>query len=145
MSRIIDPIWSRQDRAFLCGMSTADAGSVSILDDGVARAMIDAELHKWDKSRLYYEAHITVEPATDRTFDQFRFAWSDDTWRVSSFSEDDVDQIEGKWFITCRHTSYQMIHTRVHNKVRELTEAGLTVQRYKIEDTLLDSKHGDTL
>lgn len=103
-----------------------------------------------DQSRLYLEAHITVEPVPDTQpghteFDIFRDAFSDDTWRVSSFSEDDVDQIEGKWFITCRHQSLSVIIAMVREMVAQLQELGLTVLRWKIEDTLLDSRHGDTL
>ena len=102
--------------------------------------------HLFDLSGHYHEAHITVEPMlASLTFDLFRERYADEAWRVSAFSEDDVDHIGGKWFLTARHKSYREMRGMVASKVGQLREAGLTVLRAKIEDTLLDTKYGDKL
>ena len=136
------------ERAFIHGyilVANTVANVILSPEDPTFDDILAENRHAWDQSRLYHEAHITVEPATDRTFDQFRMAWTDDQWRVSAFSEDDVDDIQGKWFITSRHESYAALADMVRAQVEALEGGGLTVQRYKIEDTLLDSKHGDSL
>jgi hypothetical protein len=94
--------------------------------------------------RLYCEMHITVEPSVMST-QEFRELNADDTWRFSSFDEDDVDGIEGKWFLTARANTQSEAMTELLTKVDELRDAGHTVSRAKIEDTVFDTKHGDKL
>lgn len=97
-----------------------------------------------DLTRLYFEAHLTVE-ATALSFDYFRKRFSDDEWSVSQFSDDDVDGIAGKWFITAKSASRANIISMVKDKYSELSDRGYVVLRWKIEETVFDSKHGDKL
>lgn len=100
--------------------------------------------------RLYCEMHITVEPAVMST-GEFRELVAGDTperanqWLFSAFSEDDVDGIQGKWFLTSRAPTQAQAMTMLIDKVTELRDLGLTVSRAKIEDTVFDTKHGDIL
>lgn len=94
--------------------------------------------------RLYCEMHITVEPAVMST-QEFRELVAGDDWLFSAFSEDDVDGIQGKWFLTSRAPTQAQAMTMLVDKVTELRDLGLTVSRAKIEDTVFDTKHGDIL
>lgn len=95
------------------------------------------------KSRLYYEAHITVDAGTD--FQEFLDLCERNSWRGSRFDQDEVDDYHGKWFASWRHEEYGVIAASLLNLLAIMQVNGLKVLRYKIEDTLLDSKHGDTL
>lgn len=94
--------------------------------------------------RLYCEMHITVEPAVMST-QEFRELVAGDDWLFSAFSEDDVDGIQGKWFLTSRAPTQAQAMTMLVDKVTQLRDLGLTVNRAKIEDTVFDTKHGDIL
>lgn len=96
------------------------------------------------KARLYFESHITVED-DGGVFDTFA-AWARGRdWRASRFSEDEVDDYNGKWFMSARGTDLEATKTHSKETLMGLYDAGYTVLRWKVEDTLLDSKHGDTL
>jgi len=141
-----DPEPARDDRAFEAGVRAAfntmgPPPCFSVRDDVVERLYHEHQ-DKFDASRLYYEAHLTVEPG-EGSFDDFRDTFQSDNWRVSAFAEDDVDQIVGKWFITSRATSQAQMIKMVRDMRADLEANGLTVLRSKIEDTLLDTKHGD--
>lgn len=97
------------------------------------------------KARLYFEAHITAEAITHpEGFAFFKEALGD-SWKVSRFDEDEVDGYDGKWFASARGVVLHPVETLVAAGVHSLQEAGFTVLRAKIEDTLLDTKHGDTI
>src|SRR6187455_1929922 len=53
------------------------------------------------KARLYYEVHITVEPKPLTTYEEFVDNLPS-MWRASKFEHDDVDHIQGKWFLSGR-------------------------------------------
>lgn len=142
-----DPEPSRDYRAFEAGVRAAfhtmgPPPCFSVKDEVVERLFHEHQ-DKFDASRLYYEAHLTVEPGAGLSFDGFREQYQSDSWRVSAFAEDDVDQIVGKWFITSRATSQRQMVSMVRDMRANLEANGLTVLRSKIEDTLLDTKHGD--
>lgn len=95
------------------------------------------------RSRLYYEAHVTVEEGPD--WELFAHSARATDWRASKFDEDEVDDMSGKWFLSCRGEDLDQVRGWVRSMIADLEESGLTVLRWKIEDTVLDSKHGDTL
>jgi len=94
------------------------------------------------KSRLYYEAHITVAPIQRGTmeWDNFNDLANAKDFRVSTFTQDGA-----KDFVTCRDESLRSICERVADMVRSVERGGWPVLRWKIEDTLFDSNRGDEL
>ncbi len=105
-----------------------------------------------DRARLYFEAHITVRPPSTEEQYRSREGWDQfaDTsrelgWRASKFEVDEVDDATGLWFLSTRHESYEHILAELQGMVHGLGWSDFEVVRYKIEDTLLDSKSGDEL
>lgn len=101
------------------------------------------------KARLYYEAHVTVE-SRDALEDMLTDPWGafkliahSCGWRPSKFSEDEVDDYHGKWFLSWRGEDLDATITAVRAMVGALRRGGYEVLRWKIEDTVYDSKHGD--
>lgn len=98
------------------------------------------------KPRLYLEMHITVEPHPASKFEEFRSLAAGGGWAASLFDQDDVDRYHNKWFMSARETSDEAsAKVRLRNTLEHLRLAGYKVIRWKIEDTLLDSKYGDEL
>lgn len=96
------------------------------------------------KARLYYEAHVTVEAReTENDWMTFKMIASNCGWRASKFSEDEVDDYHGKWFLSWRGEELEDTTRAVRAMVSALLGGGYIVIRWKVEDTLLDSKHGD--
>jgi hypothetical protein len=98
------------------------------------------------RSRLYYEAHVTVEAGSEGDdWTIFASGARSRGWRASKFDEDEVDDMSGKWFLSFRDPELSRTKYHVRRCVEALESSGRTVLRWKIEDTVLDSKHGDTL
>lgn len=97
------------------------------------------------QSRLYYEAHITIEPAEGQEFQDFAQVAQMGGWKASRFGEDEVDHYEGHFFVSRRGKHLEIMKRAVATTVSYFEMASYKVIRWKIEDTLLDSKHGDTL
>lgn len=96
------------------------------------------------RARLYYEAHITVEDS-GVDWPSFASAARRKGWRASRFSEDEVDDMSGKLFLSMRDQGLLHVTSCIDEEIRALEDAGLKVLRWKIEDTVADSKHGDRL
>ena len=92
---------------------------------------------------LYYEAHITVEAGLDCYWTDFTNLFPG-TFKCSKFDEDQVDDYNGKWFMSARDTDLDSIILTIRMAVERLEHLGFSVLRWKIEDTVLDSKYGDT-
>lgn len=96
----------------------------------------------------YYEAHVTIEPVfDDRLEDLVRIA-NANGFRVADLlmkKRKDATAVRSDCdtFCTARHEDRAMIEMRTSNAVRSLTAAGFVVWRYKIEDTIIDSRHDD--
>ena len=99
-----------------------------------------------NKTRLYYEAHITVQaqPGTEG-FANFAEVCEKAEWKASVFGEDYVDGEAGQWFASWRGPKRKMTFKRVQAAVAALTEKGYVVTRWKVEETVADSKEGDKL
>jgi hypothetical protein len=95
-------------------------------------------------TRLYYEAHITVEASNDVAFETFAAKARAMGWRASKFDEDEVDDMNGNWFLSFRDPSLTVTKRFIKEQLVCLRCNGLIPIRWKIEDTVLDSKHGDT-
>lgn len=97
------------------------------------------------KARLYLELHITVESQEDDKFAQFQDWAITNDWRASRFSEDDVDGYNGKWFLSAREDYKSKAIENLEKTLKVLEDDNYSILRWKIEDTLLDSKYGDKL
>lgn len=101
-----------------------------------------------DTSKLYYEAHITIEPV----FDEHRRIVSDIAQAygfkladllMKKRSEDTEERSSKDTFMTGHSKSRLDIETRTRYTILYLQKLGYKVWRYKIEDTLLDSRTED--
>lgn len=97
-----------------------------------------------DTAKLYFEAHITVDSKEDAKWDEFVNIFPSD-FRHSKFDVDDVDNYHGKWFMSARAQELSGMKRLIKSAIDNLTDSNYNVIRWKIEDTLLDSKYGDTL
>lgn len=95
---------------------------------------------------LYYEVHVTLEPDFDRLEEareiakRFHYHLGD----LLLMKKDD-ERSHKDMFFTTRKGSNQDARWSVVRFVQELQKAGFRPIRYKIEDTVLDSKIEDEL
>lgn len=93
------------------------------------------------ESRLYYEGHITLaapvtcEPALEQLVELHG-------GRLSKFAMLKTDE-EPLGFISMRDRRLAHIIARMNRLCSALEKHGWEIKRYKIEDTLLDTQHGD--
>ncbi len=104
------------------------------------------------KSERYYEAHVTCnsEILSSRELDKptwgvFTRIAQEGDWKASRFDQDDVDGYHDKWFMSARDVDLEVMKKRIKDVMWQLSIADFVIVRWKIEDTLLDSKLGDTL
>lgn len=105
--------------------------------------MAETRLPSLSDTERYFEAHITVEAGDD--WDKFAENVRLNGWRASKFDEDEVDDMSGKWFMSMRSNSLAGIMRAMKNAIVGIEGLRYKVLRYKIEDTILDSKLGDSL
>ena len=96
------------------------------------------------RSRLYYEAHVTIPPLDNRQLEEVDALCEKYDFRRSTF-EMHKDGLLPNAFVSARDESRDAIVGRVADMVAELVRRGYTVLRWKIEDTMLDSARGDSL
>jgi hypothetical protein len=98
------------------------------------------------KTRLYFEAHITCDRESSViAWPAFCEIAKEGDWKASKFDQDDVDGYHDKWFMSARDTDFESIKKRISATISKLRLADFNVIRWKIEDTIMDSKHGDML
>ncbi len=102
-----------------------------------------------DESRLYYEAHITLEKGaftlTTEAEHILEKICEENDLRPSTFLLLKPEDPEPHAFVSCRDKSLRSICEKVRKAVRELNREGFKVKRWKVEDTVLDSNRGDEL
>ncbi len=101
-----------------------------------------------DEATLYYEAHITIEPVFDKRRELAAQMAVNGGFRLADLlmkkRESDTEERSSKdTFMTGHSKSYTNIATRTLMMVKQLKAAGFKVWRYKIEDTLMDSRSHD--
>lgn len=101
----------------------------------------------WDRSRLYFECHITIEPVFGMDLIVVQSMVHPFGFRVADLlmqkrSEDEAERSKFDTFCTTRSKSYRDIHCRMLACVAMLEDGGFQVWRYKIENTLLDVRQG---
>lgn len=109
----------------------------------VDEIMIPAET-----SDLYYEAHVTIEPVFDDRLELFAAICKRHHFRVAELllkkrSQDTEVRSSKDSFCAGRSKHFSVIANNTQAVVKDLIDAGFDVWRYKIEDTILDSKVDD--
>ena len=97
-------------------------------------------------SNLFYESHITIDPVFDSSLELFKKLSARYNFRVAELlmvKEDQYKQSTKDSFCTSRNKQYSAIVNDTIGLVGELQKHGFLVRRYKIEDTLVDSKIDD--
>jgi hypothetical protein len=96
-------------------------------------------------SSLYYEAHVTLEPVLDeKRHAELTELAHQNGFRVAKLLMEKGPNTKDS-FCTTRTNNQLEIERRVTNFVFALRTANFTVTRYKIEDTVIDSRIGDAL
>lgn len=100
-----------------------------------------------DEVPLYLESHVTIEPVFDYRRDDAAAIAREFKFRLAELlMKKDRDATEVRsdkdTFMTGHSKSRSDIEYRTRALVLRLKECGFTVWRYKVEDTLVDSKHG---
>lgn len=103
-----------------------------------------------DQSDLYYECHVTIDPVFDDQREQL--AQIVKTWgfklaelAMKKSKGDSWEESKKDTFFTAHSKSYSDLQQRMVNCIRTVQEAGFAVRRYKIEDTIIDSRNDDIL
>lgn len=102
------------------------------------------------RSKLYYEAHITIDPVFDERREQARKTAEAYGFRLAKLimrkKEADAEQpSRDDTFMTGHGVEFADIERRTIGCVKAVQRHGFTVRRYKIEDTVLDSRSNDEL
>ena len=102
------------------------------------------------ETKLYFECHVTIEPVFDEKLELARMISRDFGFKVADLlmkkrKGDAEERSQHDTFTTGRSKSYPDIHERMVGLIKALKSADFKVWRYKIEDTLLDSKQNDSL
>ena len=100
-------------------------------------------------SKLYYEAHVTIEPVFKESL-----AWATELAKEHGFKianllmqkreKDTAERSKYDTFMTGHNNNYGELKESVIKLVKSLQAYGFKVWRYKIEDTITDSRSHDT-
>lgn len=95
---------------------------------------------------LYYEIHITLNPDFDRVDELKRLAW-DHSYHMADLvlMKGQRETWQGDMFITGRQDTLEASIDSVLDTVAALKAHGFQPIRYKIEDTVIDSRRDDRL
>lgn len=102
-----------------------------------------------DKSQLYFECHITTDPifgerreALEKIVKPFKFSLAK---LFMKKGENEESEHKEDTFMTGRHIYYSVLQSRMEGCIKAAKDAGFVVRRYKIENTIIDSKKEDLL
>ena len=103
-----------------------------------------------DTAKLYYEAHVTIEPVFDERrnlatvlAEQYGFKLA--ALLMQKRKSDSEERSKKDTFMTAHSASLLCIKDRTAELVKCLLKNDFKVWRYKIEDTVLDSRYKDEL
>lgn len=101
-------------------------------------------------SKLYYEAHITFEPVFERQYQELKAISEKHNFRIAELlmkkrEGDTPERSKYDTFMTGHGKNFEDLQSRMTFVVLKAREAGFTVWRYKIEDTIMDSRTEDVL
>lgn len=97
-------------------------------------------------SRLYYECHITIEPVFGERLALFTDIAGLHDFRVAKLlMQKTLDPSQKDSFCTGRSRDLVELTARMRGLISDLKRGRFQVWRYKIEDTIIDSKIDDEL
>lgn len=101
-----------------------------------------------DKANLYFECHITIEPVFDKDRDFVQAICSKWGFKLAELlmqkrKEDTANVSKYDTFCTSHSLSRNDITNRMLKCINELNAFGFKVWRYKVEDTIFDSRKAD--
>lgn len=99
-------------------------------------------------AQIYLEAHVTIEPIFGAKLEEATKIAEKHNFRVAKLlmqtNREGTEERSSKDTFMTGHSLYQHdIKIRTKNLVKALQKQGFKVWRYKIEDTILDSRHQD--
>lgn len=103
-----------------------------------------------DTDYFYFESHITIEPVFSERLELANQIAEKHGFRVADLlmmrDRDSTEKRSNKdTFMSARDNSYKKISEATINLVLDLQKNGFQVWRYKIEDTLIDSRISDDM
>lgn len=94
----------------------------------------------------YYEAHVTIDPITENKQKFIERLAAVYNFRLAPLYIMQTGEVhKADAFLSARHNLLCTIVADVRGMVTTLKNNGIVVRRYKIEDTLLDSRIKDEL
>lgn len=97
------------------------------------------------KARLYYEAHVTIDPVPEDKRGAVQALADPYGCKLAKLLMQKGQPSNLDTFMTCHGKDLGAMEARVAGLVKRLLGVGLGVRRYKIEDTLMDSRNEDEL
>jgi len=103
-----------------------------------------------NQARLYFESHVTMDPVFDADRDKLAAIVKPFGFKLANLimrkREADGEQPhQDDTFATAHGSELAAILERTRACVRALSEHGFVVRRYKVEDTVVDSRIEDEL
>ena len=103
-----------------------------------------------DIARLYYEAHVTIEPVFEDDLERTRAIAQRHGFKPAELlmkkrAQDTAERSKYDTFCTGRGKSYIELESRMMALIADLKADDFKVWRYKIEDTICDSRSEDVL
>lgn len=105
-------------------------------------------VHDESREGQYYEAHVTIEPVFDEKREEADKIASENGFRLAKLlmqreRESTELRSDKDTFMTSTSTELHVIVDNTFKLIDALKASGFKVWRYKIEDTLIDSRYGD--
>jgi len=94
-------------------------------------------------TELYFESHITIEPLSDAKQGDIMPIVNTYEFRIADLIMRNGRPHMENMFVSARSEDYKDICTRTKHVVNALQCKGIKVLRYKVENTLLDSRKHD--
>lgn len=95
------------------------------------------------EARLYYECHVSILREPPQNTEKLAQVSKNCGFKLAEFylKKNGIEEA----VMTSKHTDYKILESRMKTLVDFLNSQGFIVVRYKIEDTVFDSKHGDRI
>lgn len=130
---------------WLCGRKLGQASKCS---QALQNAWATINKLEGFMTKLYYEAHVTIEPVFDERRERAKELSKHYGFKLADLlmkkrKHDTEERSSKDTFMTGHDIHYESIKERACNLIMQLKANGFTVWRYKIEDTICDSRIED--